>query len=166
MSVETIQYTQGKLEYAPHIQLLVFVLAVAFYLVYYGELFSYKKYNKFALMMSLVLFVWFLSLFVRYVYKIKITDDKMFDTPLWVNCLVGQAGWERGCFSFWTLAHLIFWIVVGVVVGKGLLLEVFAISVIYEIIEHMVGTKSQMIIDPIVNCAGYLLGAALSLEDC
>lgn len=162
-----MNYTAGKECYAPCIQLIVFLLFIIFWLIYQSNFFGnkkFKKYNKFCLMMAIVLGFWFITLFIRWNFRIPETSDVWFKTPDWINTFVGEPRCESNGVDFWTIGHFVFWTIVGAIV-PGLYVEVIIISILYEVFENMVGAKSQFIIDPIANLMGYTLGSALSLKD-
>jgi len=156
-----IEYSQGKSQYSPPVQLIVFILAIILFIIYKYKFFKNKKYNKICLLFSLVLLFWMISLFIRYVFKIRETDHLLFHTPSSINCFVGEGTCEKNGISIWTVGHFVFYTIVGAIV-PGLYIEVLTISIFYEIFEQMVGHKPQYIIDPIVNMSGYILGSLLS----
>jgi hypothetical protein len=157
-----IEYTQGKLQYSPCIQLIIFILAVILFIIYKYKFFKNKKYNKICLLFSIVLLFWMFTLFCRYVYKFKEYDARMFYTPDCINTFVGEKTGHLNGITIWTVGHFVFYTIVGVLV-PGLYIEVLAISIFYEIFEQITGHKPQYIIDPVINMAGYIFGSSLSI---
>ncbi len=149
----------------PHVLVLIFILAVILFIIYKSHYFKCKKYNKLALALSILLFFWFITIYIRNIYKIENNNkDFIFEVDMNIKCFVGEPGCENGNIDIWTVGHFVVYFFMGLYV-PGLYVEIFVISVIFECFEYMVGHKSKFIVDSIVNMAGYILGSQLSLNE-
>lgn len=149
---------------SPHIQAVIFVLIIVFYLIYESHFFKNNKYNKLALAFAILMTFWFITIYIRYVYSIPESKHYLFRVNDEIKCFIGEPGCENSDPSLWTVGHFIVFLLIGIYV-PGLYLEIFVISIIFEGFEYSIGHTSRFIIDPIVNLSGYIIGSQLSLSD-
>lgn len=88
-------------------------------------------------------------------------QTKILILPNEIKCAFGERDCENGDLNGWSVAHFLMYFLIGIVVpGEYGLVILF--SIIFELIEPIMGSNSKFIADPIVNFLGYLSGSQLS----
>ena len=153
-------------EFSPRKQAVILFGAVSLFCIYKLNIFREHDYNKLALIFSIICFLWFISILVRWLY----CSDKKIDpleslpkikVPKCIKCIIKHNKCETGDINAWNVIHLIIYITVGYLVPDRYLVILY-ISILNELIEIGTGNTAKLIIDPITNLIGYFIGSSLS----
>jgi hypothetical protein len=89
---------------------------------------------------------------------------QLLPTPKWMSCAVPYVSHnpaknlcENVKFDGWSLGHVVVYLTIGMVL-PGYWWQIFALSVVCEAFEYVVGWRARWILDPVANMVGYLLG--------
>lgn len=153
-------------EFSPRKQAVILFGAISLFCIYKLNIFREHDYNKLALIFSIICFLWFISILVRWLY----CSDKKIDplgslpkikVPKCIKCIIKHNKCETGDINAWNVIHLIIYITVGYLVPDRYLVILY-ISILNELIEIGTGNTAKLIIDPITNLIGYFIGSSLS----
>jgi hypothetical protein len=152
--------------FGPKKQTVILFGSVSLFFVYKLKLFQNPDYNKLALIFSIICFLWFISVFVRWLFysdqRKDILDElPKIELPYGFKCLFRTRKCEDGDLNVWSLIHFIIYIVVGYFV-PGHYLAILIISILCELVESEIGDTNKMILDPITNLVGYYIGSQIS----
>lgn len=147
-------------EYSPRKQAVILFGAVSLFCIYKLNIFREQDYNKLALIFSIICFLWFISILVRWLYC-PVDNFPKIKVPNCIKCIIKHNKCESGDINAWNVIHLIIYITVGYLVPDRYL-TILYISILNELIEIGTGNTAKLIIDPITNLIGYFIGSSLS----
>lgn len=156
----------GICEFSPSRQALVLFGSFSLYFVYQNQLFAYQAYNHLALALAIMALLWWLTIFLRWLAYTE-TIQKKADTlptlklPSTLKCLLPHSKCEAGDLNLWSLLHLVAYAIIGYFVPNQYLAVIY-LSFVFELIELGMGNTSKLIVDPITNLLGYVIGSSLS----
>lgn len=147
-------------------QAIVLFGSVSLFVVYKLQLFKLDDYNNLALAFSIVMFLWLISIFVRYMFYTDDMSGKMDNIPKIgipgnLKCCIKMNKCEDGDLNIWSLIHFIMYAIIGYFI-PGYYLAILYISIVCELFELGMGYTSKLILDPVTNLAGYFVGSLLS----
>lgn len=147
--------------YSPYTQSILLLLGLFLLLLWANDVFKNPDYNKLCLIYSIVILLWDATIAVRYLYLYqfngKVIENPLIEIPCGVKCYFGEQGCEKGNFTFFTIIHLVMYIVIGFLV-PGYYIEILLISIACELLEAGLGVQSKFLLDPVVNMIGYVIG--------
>jgi hypothetical protein len=147
------------------VQIVILFIAIILFIIYYYRIFALEKHNRLALAFSIVTFLWFASITLRYLYnKQKCKKEKKFilvDIPHCIKCTIGDKNCETGNIEIWGIFHFIIYMLIGLFI-PDCYIEIIIISVVCELLETAVGHTSKYIVDPLINMSGYIIGSAFA----
>lgn len=85
---------------------------------------------------------------------------KITEVPMDIKCAFQEPGCETGDIDGWTLIHGVVYFIIGLIIPNRYL-AVIIISVIWEILQPLIGNNSRFIINPLVNLTGYAIGSII-----
>ena len=98
----------------------------------------------------------------NYTYKNKYGDilsrKKLAEVPYEVKCAFEEPGCEEGDIDGWTLLHGVIFFIIGLIIPNKFL-AVLIISVIWELVQPLLGNQPRYIINPLTNITGYAIGS-------
>lgn len=153
-------------EFSPRKQAVILFGAISLFCIYKLDIFREHDYNKLALIFSIICFLWFISILVRWLYCSDKKIDPLESLPKikvskCIKCIIKHNKCETGDINAWNVIHLIIYITVGYLVPDRYLVILY-ISILNELIEIGTGNTAKLIIDPITNLIGYFIGSSLS----
>lgn len=109
----------------------------------------------------IIIFVVILVIY-NFTYKSKyggyISNVKISDVPYAIKCAFEEPGCEEGNIDGWTLVHGIMYFIIGLFVPNRFLV-ILVISIIWELLQPLMGNSARFIINPLVNLTGYAIGS-------
>lgn len=153
-------------EFSPRKQAVILFGSVSLFCLYKLDIFKEKDYNKLALIFSIISFLWFVSILLRWIFYTEDSSDPLatlpkIKVPNCIKCVIKHNKCETGDINIWNIIHLIIYIIVGYFVPNKYLIISY-ISILNELIEIGTGNTAKLIIDPITNLFGYFIGSSLS----
>jgi hypothetical protein len=155
---------ESDLKYSIYKQITLLFLTIVLLILYWNKVFKNEDYNTLCLIYAIVIFLWNITVMVRFIYLSSYPQaeikDPIFKVPCGLKCYFGEPGCEGGDFTVFSIIHLVMYIIIGWIV-PGLYIEVFFTSVACEFLEAGIGFQTKFILDPIVNMIGYIIGTQL-----
>jgi hypothetical protein len=154
-------------EFSPSVQIIILFISILLFVIYFYRFFALEKHNRLALAFAIVTFLWFITVFFRYLLdrpKCK-KEDKFIlaDIPYSIKCTIGDKKCEKGNIEIWGLFHFIIYILVGLFV-PDCYIEIIIISILCELLETALGHTSKYVVDPLINITGYIIGSAFAKQ--
>lgn len=151
----------SDIEYAPNKQIFLFIISIILFIAYVNKVFANNDYNNLCLAYSIFIFAWLGTIMFRYVYLSYYPRDKvsanMIVLPYGLRCLYGEAGCETANFCFFSIIHIVAYILIGYFVPDQYII-ILVISILCEFFEFYVGFQAKFVLDPIINLFGYFIG--------
>lgn len=153
-----------EIQFSPYSQLILVLIVLILLTLYYNKSFKNEDYNTLCLLYAIFISLWLGTIIVRYVflhyYPIPKNHSHLFEVPYGMKCYFGERDCQYGDFDFFSIIHIISYIIIGYFV-PGYYLEIFTISVICELLEYAMGTQSKYLLDPAINLLGYFIGSQI-----
>lgn len=147
------------------VQFVVLLIFIALFSANYYKIFINEKHNLLCLCFSFVTLAWLSTMTLRYFTKkadVLAGDDwYVLVLPKGLKCLIGDKNCESGNMNIWSIFHFISYTIIGIFV-PDCFIEIIFFSIGCELVESAIGSTSKMIVDPIVNMLGYILGSAIA----
>lgn len=78
-----------------------------------------------------------------------------------IKCIFNEKNCEQGDIDGWSVLHFFVYLCIGYV-APDKYLNVFIISILFEIIQPYLGNSARFIINPLCNLTGYAIGSLLT----
>jgi len=142
------------------VQVIILFISILLFIIYFYKIFALEKHNRLALAFAIVTFLWFLTVFIRYLQDRPKKKEKIIlaHVPYSIKCTVGDKNCEDGNIEIWGIFHFIIYILIGLFV-PDCYIEIIIISILCEMIETSLNHTSKYIIDPLINISGYIIGS-------
>jgi len=155
-----------KSDFSPTKQAAILFGSGGLYIVYKLQLFNNKAYNDLSLAFSIISFLWFITILIRWLFYSDIKNSKtnklpVIKIPRCIKCCIKTRKCEDGNFNIWSCIHLTIYIVVGYFIPRQYI-AILCISIFCELVEIVLGDVSKLILDPVTNLIGYTIGSYLS----
>jgi hypothetical protein len=158
----------GKENFSLSVQAIILFISIILFIIYYYHLFAYEKHNRLALAFAIVTFVWFITVFYRYMCQSSDEKDHqhikhldLFEVPYSIKCTIGDENCEWGDCNTWILIHFVIYFCVGLYI-PNCYIEIILISIICEMLESSLHHTAKFIVDPMVNLTAYYVGSLFS----
>lgn len=153
-------------EFDPTKQAVILFGAASLYTVYKLQLFNLKAYNDLSLAFSIIAFLWFITILIRWLFYTEQISNKVnklpkIKMPYKIKCCIKTNKCEDGDLNIWSVIHFITYLIVGYFIPNHYI-AILYISIVCELIEIGTGDTSKLILDPITNLTGYTIGSYLS----
>lgn len=90
----------------------------------------------------------------------SLSTFKISDIPMSIKCMFQEKNCEQGDLDGWSLLHCFIYFCIGLV-APNKYLNVFIVSVLFEIIQPYLGNSARFILNPLCNITGYSLGSLI-----
>jgi hypothetical protein len=150
-----------EIQFHPIKQLFLIIIGVLLCSLYIIKPFKNEEYNKLSLAYGIFILGWVLTIIFRYVllsyYPQDSSQKKLIVMPYGLKCLFGDNGCQNADFTFFSVIHIVGYILIGYFVPNQYLV-ILIISFLCEFLEYMMGYQAKFVLDPIINIFGYFIG--------
>jgi len=143
------------------VQMVIFCVGFFLFLFWYSSVFKSNEYNTISLTFCVFILLWLFCNLTSSDKKDDKRDDNVIDIPPCLKCLLPLKRCDDEVIESVTVAHFLAYTIIGYLV-PNLYMEIFLISITFEFFEGAIGYTAKIVVDPIVNMLGYLLGSYMS----